>query len=464
MRRLLERYRFPESYLKNSCSVDPANPQGFFTLGEGTVCFGACSVKEVRPSAEDGLCDVRDHMRIHKDNVHLPFDPDQLVDNLVLERYPIAEPNPVIHAALRAAYYELRQVLPISVRKVLQRAYLAGWERIQFPHWPVDISVERTLEISLGLLMKVQGINALPFIWFWPDAHESCAIVTHDVETRRGRDFCSSLMDLDDSFGIKSSFQIIPERRYPVSAEFLASIRNRGFEIGVHDLNHDGSLFLDQRKFTQQVAAINRYGEQFGAKGFRAGAMYRNQQWYQALDFEYDMSVPTVAHLEPQRGGCCTVLPYSVGKLIELPLTTTQDYALFHYLREFSTELWQRQIESIRHNHGLISILVHPDYLVEKRTQEVYIQLLRHVADLRDHQNVWVALPGDVNAWWRTRNDLRLVQDGSGWRIDGKGRERARIAFAILDGDAITYQIQGDETSAGSRQQAAGSTSPESAS
>ncbi|HEX7628984.1 MAG TPA: hypothetical protein VF431_01455, partial [Candidatus Methylomirabilis sp.] len=60
-------------------------------------------------------------------------------------------------------------------------------------------------------------------------------------ETKRGRDFCSSLMDLDDSFGIKLCFQIIPERRYAVSAEFLASIRTRGFEIGVHDLHHDGS-------------------------------------------------------------------------------------------------------------------------------------------------------------------------------------------------------------------------------
>jgi hypothetical protein len=149
-------------------------------------------------------------------------------------------------------------------------------------------------------------------------------------------------------------------------------------------------------------------------------------------------------------------MPYFVGKLVELPLTTTQDYALFHFLRESSLEHWKRQIELIRQNHGLIHILVHPDYILEKWGQGVYLQLLRHMADLRDHQNVWTALPHDVNAWWRIRNNLRLVHDGSQWRIQGPGNERARVAFACLDGDTITYRLQGDKTSAGSRQQAAG--------
>jgi len=180
--------------------------------------------------------------------------------------------------------------------------------------------------------------------------------------------------------------------------------------------------------------------------------MYRNQQWFQSLNFEYDMSIPNVAHLEPQRGGCCTVLPYSIGRLIELPLTTTQDYALFHLLRESSLELWQRQIEMIRQNHGLIHILVHPDYIMERWTQGLYLQLLRHVADLRDHQNVWMALPGEVNAWWRMRSELRLLHDGSQWRVQGAGSERARIAFACLEGDTITYRLQGDEGSAGKAQ------------
>ena len=34
---------------------------------------------------------------------------------------------------------------------------------------------------------------------------------------------------------------------------------------------------------------------------------------------------------------------------------------------------------------------------------------------------------------------MALVPDGSGWRIEGPGKERAIVAFAKLDGDRLTY-------------------------
>ena len=92
--------------------------------------------------------------------------------------------------------------------------------------------------------------------------------------------------------------------------------------------------------------------------------MYREQAWFDAFEFQYDMSVPNAAHLEPQRGGCCTVMPYFVGDILELPLTTTQDYTLFHILNDYSTTLWQEQIRLITGRHGLVSVITHPDYLV----------------------------------------------------------------------------------------------------
>ena len=82
-------------------------------------------------------------------------------------------------------------------------------------------------------------------------------------------------MDIDDSFGVKSSFQIIPEERYDVSPEFLQSIRQRGFEVVVHDLNHDGHLYRDKAQFLERAAKINSYGKQYRADGFRAGVLYR---------------------------------------------------------------------------------------------------------------------------------------------------------------------------------------------
>ncbi len=441
MRRLIERYRLPECCVKYSHNSGPAERQGFFTFGEGTVCFGSCSVEKLAPSVDVGLCDAHHLVHFYGDNPHLPFDPDELVDNLLLERYPTKARDLPHQGVLRSVYYTLRRLLPVTLRKHLQRFYLTDWETIRFPQWPVDTTAERFFEQCLALLMKAQGLDTLPFIWFWPDAYDSCAIVTHDVETESGRNFCSSLMDIDDSMGIKSAFQIVPEGRYTVSPAFLSEIRGRSFEINVQDLNHDGSLFRNQKRFMRQIAAVNRYGREFGAKGFRAAVMYRNQEWYHALDFEYDMTVPNVAHLEPQRGGCCTVFPYFIGPLLELPLTTSQDYSLFHILNASSLELWERQIALIRQKHGLIHILVHPDYILKKREQEIYLQLLRYLDRLRRTENVWITTPAHLNTWWRVRSKLSLNHDGSEWRIEGAGSERARLAYAGLEGDTISYEI-----------------------
>jgi hypothetical protein len=248
-------------------------------------------------------------------------------------------------------------------------------------------------------------------------------------------------MDLDDSIGIKSSFQIVPEGRYTVTPAFLSEIRRRGFEINVQDLYHDGNLFRNRKQFMRRILAVNRYAREIGAQGFRAAVLYRNQEWYQALDFDYDMSIPNSAHLEPQRGGCCTVFPYFIGRLLELPLTTTQDYALFHFLNEYSLELWERQIALIRQKHGLISILVHPDYILRKREQETYLHLLRYLDRLRMTEKVWITTPAQVNNWWRARSKLSLRRDGSEWRIEGAGSERARLAYARLEADTISYEL-----------------------
>ena len=102
-------------------------------------------------------------------------------------------------------------MLPVSIRRQFQKLYLRGWENIPFPRWPVDSSVEGLMRQLMLLSIRSTVSIIYPFIWFWPEGAPSCAIMTHDVETAAGRDFCQTLMDIDDSVGIKASFQVIPE-------------------------------------------------------------------------------------------------------------------------------------------------------------------------------------------------------------------------------------------------------------
>ena len=57
-------------------------------------------------------------------------------------------------------------------------------------------------------------------------------------------------------------------------------------------------------------------------------------------------------------------------------VTTIQDYSLFHILNEYSIDFWKRQIELILQGHGLVSFIVHPDHILEKRARATYAELL----------------------------------------------------------------------------------------
>ena len=446
MSHFLEYYRCPEEYSRFVTEMNSRVTPGYFRFGPETVCFGRSDSDFSAGEFGANLKDITHEVRIEGDVCQLPFDPEEVVDNLRHERYVHASSkNGVMlgtSSPVRRAYRFLRPLMPLSLRKHLQKMHFRGWGQIPFPSWPVDRTVDRIVEKLMLLALRTLRVPSIPFVWFWPEGQSSCAVMTHDVETSAGRDFCAQLMDLDDRRGFKSSFQIIPEERYEVSPGYLHSIRERGFEINIHDLNHDGELFTDRERFLMRAKSINWYARSYAARGFRSGALYRNPDWYDALDFSYDMSFPNVGHLDAQRGGCCTLMPFFIGKTLEIPLTTIQDYSLFYILDDYSLDLWQRQIDIIMEGHGLISFIVHPDYILRQRGRQAYERLLDHLAYLRSEEKVWMALPGEVDRWWRNRSQMKLVKVGNDWRIEGPGSERARIAHALADGEQVVYKIE----------------------
>ena len=441
-RTFVDCYRCPEEFARCFIDGEPSRHLGHFLFGPEAICYGSISKGAVQRSPNGELHDALNDAVVESGALHLSFDPDQVVDNLRFERYcsNLQRQSFLSGGLANKLYYFARPILGVSVRRHFQKLRLNGWQSIPFPHWPVDRTVEQVHETMLRFCVQAHG-GKVPFIWFWPEGFPSCGLITHDVETVKGRDFCPALMDIDESFGVRSSFQLIPEKRYALTPTFVQSIRSRSFEVNVHDLNHDGRLFASEAKFLDRANRINQYGRALGAQGFRSGALYRNPAWYGALEFSYDMSVPNVAHLDPQGGGCCTVMPYFIGKILELPVTTTQDYSLFYFLNEYSTDHWKRQIDQITEKHGMASFIIHPDYILEPRARDTYKLLLTHIADLRSDGKIWVALPREVNQWWRARSQMKLVRQGNNWVIDGPEKDKARVAYAILDGDHLVYEL-----------------------
>ncbi|PYR36922.1 MAG: hypothetical protein DMF90_08525, partial [Acidobacteria bacterium] len=60
---------------------------------------------------------------------------------------------------------------------------------------------------------------------------------------------------------------------------------------------------------------------------------------------------------------------------------------------------------------------------------------------LREAGAIWMALPGQVDRWWRHRHEMTLVRKDGRWRIEGPDSTRAWVAYATLSGDRLVYSF-----------------------
>ena len=78
-----------------------------------------------------------------------------IIDHLRYERY--VKKESIVSTALRDVYYVLRPLMPAGIRKHLHRIHLNDWQRIPFPAWPVDTTVE-TLSEQLMMLELLRNL------------------------------------------------------------------------------------------------------------------------------------------------------------------------------------------------------------------------------------------------------------------------------------------------------------------
>src|SRR5262249_34821915 len=150
--------------------------------------------------------------------------------------------------------------LPRLVTNLLRRRYRRRQEETFALGWPVEDRFVRFLHSALNYL---QAPN------FWPEGARYAFALTHDVERASGLGFVRAVADLDEKYGFRSSFNLVAEG-YRVDRGLLHDLRQRGFEIGIHGLRHDGSLFASRRNFDTAVPKLNRYLHEWDAVGFRA--------------------------------------------------------------------------------------------------------------------------------------------------------------------------------------------------
>jgi hypothetical protein len=239
---------------------------------------------------------------------------------------------------------------------------------------------------------------------FWPEGKGFVVVLTHDIESADGQKFVSTIADLEESFGFRSSFNFVTDL-YRIDKGLMADLQQRGFEIGVHGSKHDGKLFNSQILFIQSVKQINESLSKFGAVGFRSPFTLRQPEWMQELNIEYDLSFFDTDPFEPMPGGTMSIWPFFIGHFVELPYTLVQDYTLTSILSETSPHIWLEKVDFIQAHRGMALINTHPDYLRKEINLDVYREFLQNI---KERQESWNALPHEVATWWRARASGRL--------------------------------------------------------
>jgi len=265
-----------------------------------------------------------------------------------------------------------------------------------------------------------RGTATAPENWpGWPGQKKFAVILTHDVESEKGLNRCLELAKEEEALGFRSSFNFIPEGTYRTPPELRQELIRRGFEIGVHDLHHDGKLYRSHSDFLDSAEKINRYIKEWNATGFRSGFMHHNLDWAHALDIDYDMSTFDTDPFEPQPEGADTIFPFWVpapraasgsskrSGYLELPYTLTQDSTLFLLLNQPDISTWTEKLDWIAQHGGMALINIHPDYINYENGRNgreyplsFYLDFLKYIRDRYQNQ-YWAALPRDAANYCR---------------------------------------------------------------
>lgn len=356
---------------------------------------------------------------------------------------PVTDPDHLLHERYRGptnrsrkldTYYALKPFIPRRMQLALRRAYAPRQAKAQFPAWPVESSLVEHRDAHLLGRLRASGTERLPFVNWWPGRKRFASVLTHDVEGPSGVANVMRVIELERRYGFVSCWNFVAEW-YPIPDGLFAEVRAAGCEIGLHGILHDGKLFSDRATFEANLPKIRAYMQAWDVVGFRSPATGRNAQWMHELPVEYDSSFPDSDPFEPQPGGCCSIMPFRFGDVVELPITLTQDHTVWEILRSPGIELWRRKSEWLMANHGLINLIVHPDYVVEQRRLDRYEAFLAYLAE---HDDGWHALPRDVARWWRQREGLRIGPDGA---VAGRTDYTASVAHARARGERLTVEL-----------------------
>ncbi len=273
----------------------------------------------------------------------------------------------------REARQRFRNLIPgLMQRRGRTRAAHLSLRR-DFPSWPCESALldywRQWLRGALTALHLKDGWH----IGFWPAGAQCSIALLHDIESREGFTRIEGIAKLEEKYGFRSAWNLVLAQNQ-VDWSAVNALKERGFEFGTFS-----------RKRTGQPACGDR-----GAS---------------AYEFDFDSSFADTDPHQAHPGGTCSVFPFFLPDLVELPYTLEQDRTFVRILRRSPLPIWMLKARWVSAVGGMILVRTDPSCIGTENYLPVYERLLDNLNRI---DRAWRALPSEAAAWWRRRDALTL--------------------------------------------------------
>jgi peptidoglycan/xylan/chitin deacetylase (PgdA/CDA1 family) len=298
------------------------------------------------------------------------------------------------------------------------------------------------LEPTVSEFLVQQGMNI-----DYPDNYEFGICLTHDVDTvflskkralyeaaRRGIRFrikqatkmlmggvskhynprwnFNQIMDLEDSFGAKSTFFFMALKprepaynyRLDLLQHELDTIIEKGWEVGLHGGYY---AYNDLERITTQRDRLEAISGKT-AKGYRNHflrfAVPTTWELLTTANFSYDATFGYSETFGFRNGMCHPFRPYNITtdtpiKIIEIPLML-MDVSLIR-MQIPPNQAWPKLrslLDSVRKNKGTVSILWH-----NNRMDGDWLKLYTKILQYGKEKHAWMTTGEELSQWWEKR-------------------------------------------------------------
>lgn len=227
----------------------------------------------------------------------------------------------------------------------------------------------------------------------------------------------SEIMDLEESFGAKSSFYFIAAEADPIRFRYdiedighhLGEVSDRGWEVGLHGGYYSFDNLEAIKKEKKRLEVV------LGKKvlGFRNHYLrFKTPDSWEILadaSFRYDSTFGHSNSAGFRNGMCHPFRPYNLKedreiRILEIPLVI-MDVALFATSKSFE-EAWEctkKLIDITARLNGVITLLWH-NFVFGCSFRRDWVRLYDKVLQYCSERGAWMTSGEEIYRWWENRS------------------------------------------------------------